>query len=129
MESIKVSIYYFNTADEEFKLYPFAGEEFVLKFSVTGTKDKMEAQKSQDEGDKRIDLEIEDKPEKGYKPTFATRLINFYRSAQDKNDLKESEEPVGSLLPKREFMGRPYFQIAIPIAIIIFIITLLLIKK
>ena len=50
MEAIKVSIYYYDTGDSSFKLYPFTSsgastEEFVLKLNVQGTKDKRFATK------------------------------------------------------------------------------------
>jgi len=131
MESIKISIYYFDTTTGTFKLYPFEGEEFVIKLGVNGTKDKLNAMKTQDEEDKRLEVEVEDEKEKGYKPTFATKLINYYRNSMSSKDLKEEKEPVGALLPKREFMGIPTrtFQIIIPIAIIILVIAFLLAKN
>ena len=131
MESIKISIYYFDTVSSTFKLYPFGGEEFVIKININGTKDKLNAMKTQDEDDKRLEVVVEDEKEKSYKPTFATKLINYYRNSKGNKDLKEEKEPIGALLPKREFMGIPTrtIQIIIPIAIIILVIAFLLAKN
>jgi len=132
MESIKISIYYFDTSAGKFELYPFGtNEEYVIKISVNGTKDKLNAMKTQEEEDKRIEVEVEDDKEKPYKPTFATKLINYYRNSMDNKNLKEEKEPVGALLPKREFMGIPTrtIQIIIPIAIIVLVIAFLLAKN
>jgi len=131
IESVKISVYYFDTTSETFKLYPFGGEEFIIKLSMNGTKDKLNAMKTQDQEDKRLEVEVEEEKEKGYKPTFATRLINYYRNNTSSNDLKEEKEPVGALLPKREFMGIPTrtIQIIIPIAVIIMVIAFLLAKN
>ena len=48
MNSVKISVYYYNSTTESYELYPFddsAGtvEEFVIKFTVKATKDKREA--------------------------------------------------------------------------------------
>lgn len=50
MNSIKISIYYFNTGTGKYELYPFdetfgTVEEYVIKFSIRGTKDKRESVK------------------------------------------------------------------------------------
>jgi len=48
MDSVKISVYYYNSTTEKYELYPFddsAGtvEEFVIKFTVKATKDKRES--------------------------------------------------------------------------------------
>jgi len=136
MEAIKVSIYYYDITTSSFKLYPFdnAGtdtEEFVLKFNVQGTKDKRFATKQQDEDDKRIEPNIAPPVTPGTENTFARKLINYYRSAtRNKNNPEGSTEPVGALLPRREFMGVPtkYAQILIPIAVVLLVLAILLAK-
>lgn len=131
IESFKISIYYFDVNTESFKLYPFGAEEFVLKLSINGTKDKFSAQKTQDEDDKRIEVQVIDDKETPYKNSFATKLINYYRSLSGEKNLKENVEPVGALLPKREFMGTPTrtIQIIIPLAVIVLVIAFLLAKN
>ena len=136
MEAIKVSIYYYDTSDSSFKLYPFdnAGtdtEEFVLKLNVQATKDKRFATKQQDEDDKRLEPNIVPPVTPGSENTFASKLINYYRSAtRNKLNPEEPVEPVGSLLPRREFMGVPtkYAQILIPIAVVLLVLAILLAK-
>ena len=136
MEAIKVSIYYYDVTTGSFKLYPFdnAGtdtEEFVLKLNVQGTKDKRFATKQQDEDDKRIEPNIAPPVTPGSENTFARKLINYYRSAtRNKNNPEVSTEPVGALLPRREFMGVPtkYAQILIPIAVVLLVLAILLAK-
>jgi len=136
MEAIKVSIYYYDTSDSSFKLYPFtstgsATEEFVLKLSVQATKDKRFATKQQDEEDKRLEPNIAPPVTPGTENTFARKLINYYRSAtRNKNNPEGSTEPVGALLPRREFMGVPtkYAQILIPIAVVLLVLAILLAK-
>ena len=136
MEAIKVSIYYYDTSDSSFKLYPFtstgsATEEFVLKLSVQATKDKRFATKKQDDEDKRLEPNIGPPVTPGSENTFARKLINYYRSAtRNKNNSEEPTEPVGALLPRREFMGVPtkYAQILIPIAVVLLVLAILLAK-
>jgi len=136
MEAINVSIYYYDTETSSFKLYPFdnAGtdtEEFVLKLNVQGTKDKRFATKQQDEDDKRLEPNIAPPVTPGTENTFARKLINYYRSAtRNKNNPEVSTEPVGALLPRREFMGVPtkYAQILIPIAVVLLVLAILLAK-
>jgi hypothetical protein len=136
MEAIKVSIYYYDVTTNTFVLYPFdnAGtdtEEFVLKLNVQGTKDKRFATKQQDEDDKRIEPNIAPPVTPGSENTFARKLINYYRSAtRNKNNPEVSTEPVGTLLPRREFMGVPtkYAQILIPIAVVLLVLAILLAK-
>jgi hypothetical protein len=136
MEAIKVSIYYYDVTTGSFKLYPFdnAGtdtEEFVLKLNVQATKDKRFATKQQDEDDKRIEPNIAPPVTPGSENTFARKLINYYRSAtRNKNNPEVSTEPVGALLPRREFMGVPtkYAQILIPIAVVLLVLAILLAK-
>ena len=136
MEAIKVSIYYYDTSDSSFKLYPFdnAGtdtEEFVLKLSVQATKDKRFATKKQDDEDKRLEPNIGPPVTPGSENTFARKLINYYRSAtRNKLNPEEPTEPVGALLPRREFMGVPtkYAQILIPIAVVLLVLAILLAK-
>ena len=45
-------------------------------------------------------------------------------------DKLENEEPVGALLPRREFMGIPskYMQIFIPMAVVLLVLAILLAK-
>ena len=136
MEAIKVSIYYYDTITSSFILYPFdnAGtdtEEFVLKLNVQGTKDKRFATKQQDEDDKRLEPNIAPPVTPGTENTFARKLINYYRSAtRNKNNPEAPTEPVGALLPRREFMGVPtkYAQILIPIAVVLLVLAILLAK-
>jgi hypothetical protein len=136
MEAIKVSIYYYDTSDSSFKLYPFtstgtATEEFVLKLSVQATKDKRFATKKQDDEDKRLEPNIAPPVTPGSENTFARKLINYYRSAtRNRNNPEEITEPVGALLPRREFMGVPtkYAQILIPIAVVLLVLAILLAK-
>ena len=136
MEAIKVSIYYYDTSDSLFKLYPFtstgsATEEFILKLSVQATKDKRFATKQQDEDDKRLESKIAPPVTPGSENTFASKLINYYRSAtRNKLNPEVSTEPVGALLPRREFMGIPgkYMQIIIPIAVVLLVLAILLAK-
>jgi len=136
MEAIKVSIYYYNTTDSSFKLYPFtnagsATEEFVIKLNVQGTKDKRFATKQQDEEDKRLEPNIAPPVKAGSENTFARKLINYYRSTtRNKMNPEETAEPVGALLPRREFMGIPskYAQILIPIAVVLLVLAILLAK-
>jgi hypothetical protein len=136
MEAIKVSIYYYDTSDSSFKLYPFtstgtATEEFVLKLSVQATKDKRFATKKQDDEDKRLEPNIGPPVTPGSENTFARKLINYYRSAtRNRNNPEEITEPVGALLPRREFMGVPskYAQILIPIAVVLLVLAILLAK-
>jgi hypothetical protein len=136
MEAIKVSIYYYDTSDSSFKLYPFtstgsATEEFVLKLSVQATKDKRFATKQQDEEDKRLEPKIASPVTPGSENTFARKLINYYRSStRNKLNPEEPMEPVGALLPRREFMGVPtkYAQILIPIAVVLLVLAILLAK-
>ena len=136
MEAIKVSIYYYDTSDSSFKLYPFtnagsATEEFVIKLNVQGTKDKRFATKQQDEEDKRLEPNIAPPVKAGSENTFARKLINYYRSTtRNKMNPEETAEPVGALLPRREFMGIPskYAQILIPIAVVLLVLAILLAK-
>jgi hypothetical protein len=136
MEAIKVSIYYYDTSVSSFKLYPFTNtgastEEFVLKLSVQATKDKRFATKQQDEDDKRLEPNIAPPVTPGTENTFARKLINYYRSAtRNKLNPEEPTEPVGALLPRREFMGVPtkYAQILIPIAVVLLVLAILLAK-
>ena len=136
MEAIKVSIYYYDTSDSSFKLYPFTNtgastEEFVLKLSAQGTKDKRFATKTQDERDKRIVPNIAPPVKQGSDNTFASKLIKYYKSINGKNDTSEEPaEPVGALLPRREFMGVPakYAQILIPVAVVLLVLAILLAK-
>jgi len=136
MEAIKVSIYYYNTTDSSFKLYPFtnagsATEEFVIKLNVQGTKDKRFATKQQDEEDKRLEPNIAPPLKPGSENTFARKLINYYKSTiRNKMNPEETTEPVGALLPRREFMGIPskYAQILIPIAVVLLVLAILLAK-
>jgi hypothetical protein len=136
MEAIKVSIYYYDTSDSSFKLYPFtstgsATEEFVLKLSVQATKDKRFATKQQDEENKRLEPKIAPPVTPGSENTFARKLIKYYRSATRNNNNPEAPvEPVGALLPRREFMGVPtkYAQILIPIAVVLLVLAILLAK-
>jgi len=136
MEAIKVSIYYYDTSDSFFKLYPFtntgaATEEFVLKLSVQATKDKRFSTKQQDENDKRLEPNIAPPVTPGTENTFARKLINYYRSStRNRNNPEVSTEPVGVLLPRREFMGVPtkYAQILIPIAVVLLVLAILLAK-
>jgi len=136
MEAIKVSIYYYDTSDSSFKLYPFdnAGtdtEEFVLKLSVQATKDKRFATKKQDENDKRLEPKIGPPVNQDSENTIARKLINYYRSAtRNKNNPEEPTEPIGALLPRREFMGVPtkYVHILIPIAVVLLVLAILLAK-
>ena len=136
MEAIKVSIYYYDVTTGSFKLYPFdnAGtdtEEFVLKLNVQATKDKRFATKQQDEDDKRLEPNIAPPVTPGSENTFARKLINYYRSAtRNKLNPEEPTEPVGALLPRREFMGVPtkYAQILIPIAVVLLVLAILLAK-
>ena len=136
MEAIKVSIYYYDTGDSSFKLYPFTNtgattEEFILKLNVQATKDKRFATKQQDEEDKRLEPNIAPPTKPGSENTFARKLINYYRSStRNKNNPEVSEEPVGALLPRREFMGIPskYAQILIPIAVVLLVLAILLAK-
>jgi len=136
MEAIRVSIYYYDTSDSSFKLYPFtstgsATEEFVLKLSVQATKDKRFATKQQDEEDKRLEPKIASPVTPGSENTFARKLINYYRSStRNKLNPEEPMEPVGALLPRREFMGVPtkYAQILIPIAVVLLVLAILLAK-
>src|SRR6056300_1589923 len=129
MEAIKVSIYYYDTSDSSFKLYPFdnAGtdtEEFVLKLSIQGTKDKRFATKQQDEDDQRLEPAIAPPVKPGSENTFARKLVNYYRSTtRNLTNPEVSEEPVGALLPRREFMGIPskYMQIFIPMAVVLLV--------
>ena len=136
MEAIKVSIYYYNTTDSSFKLYPFtnagsATEEFVIKLNVQGTKDKRFATKQQDEEDKRLEPNIAPPLKPGSENTFARKLINYYKSTiRNKMNPEETTEPVGALLPRREFMGVPskYMQIFIPMAVVLLVLAILLAK-
>ena len=136
IEAIKVSIYYYDTSDSSFKLYPFtktgsATEEFVLKLNVQGTKDKRFATKQQDEDDKRLEPNIAPPLKPGSENTFARKLINYYKSTiRNKMNPEETTEPVGALLPRREFMGIPskYAQILIPIAVVLLVLAILLAK-
>ena len=136
MEAIKVSIYYYDTGDSSFKLYPFTSsgastEEFVLKLNVQGTKDKRFATKQQDDDDQRLEPNIAPPVTPGSENTFARKLINYYRSAtRNKLNPEEPVEPVGALLPRREFMGVPtkYAQILIPIAVVLLVLAILLAK-
>ncbi len=136
MEAIKVSIYYYDTSDSSFKLYPFTSsgastEEFVLKLSVQGTKDKRFATKQQDEDDKRLEPNIAPPIQNRPDNTFAGKLINYYKSkTKNKINPEENEEPVGALLPRREFMGIPskYMQIFIPMAVVLLVLAILLAK-
>ena len=136
MEAIKVSIYYYDTDTSSFRLYPFtntgaATEEFVLKLSVQGTKDKRFATKQQDEDDKRLEPNIAPPVTSGTENTFARKLINYYRSStRNKLNPEVPTEPVGALLPRREFMGVPtkYAQILIPIAVVLLVLAILLAK-
>jgi hypothetical protein len=136
MEAIKVSIYYYDTSDSSFKLYPFtnsgsATEEFVLKLSVQATKDKRFATRQQDEDDKRLEPKIAPPVTPGSENTFARKLINYYKSTtRNKLNPEEPTEPVGALLPRREFMGVPtkYAQILIPIAVVLLVLAILLAK-
>jgi len=136
MEAIKVSIYYYDTSDSSFKLYPFtktgaSTEEFVLKLSVQATKDKRFATKQQDEEDKRLEPNIAPPTKPGSENTFARKLINYYRSStRNRNNPEVSEEPVGALLPRREFMGVPskYMHIFIPMAVVLLVLAILLAK-
>ena len=136
MEAIKVSIYYYDTSDSSFKLYPFtstgtATEEFVLKLSVQATKDKRFATKKQDDEDKRLEPNIGPPVTPGSENTFARKLINYYRSStRNRNNPEEITEPIGALLPRREFMGVPtkYAQILIPIAVVLLVLAILLAK-
>ena len=136
MEAIKVSIYYYNTGDSSFKLYPFTNtgastEEFVIKLNVQATKDKRFATKQQDEEDKRLEPNIAPPVKPGSENTFARKLINYYKSTtRNKLNPEESMEPVGALLPRREFMGVPtkYAQILIPIAVVLLVLAILLAK-
>ena len=136
MEAIKVSIYYYDTGDSSFKLYPFTNtgattEEFILKLNVQATKDKRFATKQQDEEDKRLEPNIAPPTKPGSENTFARKLINYYRSStRNKNNPEVSEEPVGALLPRREFMGIPskYAQILIPMAVVLLVLAILLAK-
>ena len=113
MEAIKVSIYYYDTSDNSFKLYPFTSsgastEEFVLKLSIRGTKDKRFATKRQDGEDKRLEPNIAPPIQNRPDNTFAGKLINYYKSkTKNKMNPEEITEPVGALLPRREFMGIP----------------------
>jgi len=136
MEAIRVSIYYYDTSDSSFKLYPFdnAGtdtEEFVLKLSIQGTKDKRFATKQQDEDDQRLEPAIAPPVKPGSENTFARKLVNYYRSTtRNLTNPEVSEEPVGALLPRREFMGIPskYMQIFIPMAVVLLVLAILLAK-
>ena len=136
MEAINVSIYYYDTSDSSFKLYPFTSsgastEEFVLKLNVQATKDKRFATRQQDEEDKRLEPKIAPPVTPGSENTFANKLINYYRSAtRNKLNPEEPVEPVGALLPRREFMGVPtkYAQILIPIAVVLLVLAILLAK-
>ena len=136
MEAIRVSIYYYDTSDSSFKLYPFtstgsATEEFVLKLNVQATKDKRFATKQQDEDDKRLEPNIAPPVTPGSENTFARKLINYYRSStRNKLNPEVSTDPVGALLPRREFMGVPtkYAQILIPIAVVLLVLAILLAK-
>ena len=136
MEAIKVSIYYYDTSDSSFKLYPFTSsgastEEFVLKLNVQATKDKRFATRQQDEEDKRLEPKIAPPVTPGSENTFARKLINYYKSTtRNKLNPEEPAEPVGALLPRREFMGVPakYAQILIPIAVVLLVIAILLAK-
>ena len=136
MEAIRVSIYYYDTSDNSFKLYPFTNsgastEEFVLKLNVQATKDKRFATKQQDEDDKRLEPKIAPPMTPGSENTFARKLINYYRSStRNKLNPEVSTEPVGALLPRREFMGVPtkYAQILIPIAVVLLVLAILLAK-
>jgi len=136
MEAIRVSIYYYDTSDSSFKLYPFTStgastEEFVLKLNVQATKDKRFATKQQDEDDKRLEPSIASPVTPGSENTFARKLINYYRSStRNKLNPEISTEPVGALLPRREFMGVPtkYAQILIPIAVVLLVLAILLAK-
>ena len=136
MEAIKVSIYYYDTSDSSFKLYPFTSsgvstEEFVLKLNVQATKDKRFATKKQDEDDQRLEPKIAPPVTPGSENTFARKLINYYKSTtRNKLNPEESTEPVGALLPRREFMGVPtkYAQILIPIAVVLLVLAILLAK-
>jgi hypothetical protein len=63
--------------------------------------------------------------------TFASKLIKYYKSINGKNDTSEEPaEPVGALLPRREFMGVPakYAQILIPVAVVLLVLAILLAK-
>jgi hypothetical protein len=136
MEAIKVSIYYYDTDDSSFKLYPFSNtgastEEFILKFQVRGTKDKRFATKNQDESDKRMVPKIAPPVKPGSENTFASKLLKYYNSVNGNNDAPEEiAEPVGSLLPRKEFMGVPgkYMQILIPVAVVLLVLAILLAK-
>lgn len=136
MEAIKVSIYYYDVTTSSFILYPFdnAGtdtEEFVLKLNVQATKDKRFATKKQDEDDKRLEPNIAAPLTPGSENTFARKLINYYRSTtRNKLNPEVPTEPVGALLPRREFMGVPtkYAQILIPIAVVLLVLAILLAK-
>jgi hypothetical protein len=136
MEALKVSIYYYDITTSSFKLYPFdnAGtdtEEFVLKLNVQATKDKRFATKQQDEDDKRLEPNIAPPVTPGDENTFARKLINYYRSStRNRNNPEVPTEPVGALLPRREFMGVPtkYAQILIPIAVVLLVLAILLAK-
>ena len=136
MEAINVSIYYYDTSDSSFKLYPFTSsgastEEFVLKLNVQATKDKRFATRQQDEEDKRLEPKIAPPVTPGSENTFARKLISYYKSTtRNKLNPEEPAEPVGALLPRREFMGVPakYAQILIPIAVVLLVIAILLAK-
>ena len=136
MEAIKVSIYYYDTGDSSFKLYPFTSsgastEEFVLKLNVQGTKDKRFATKQQDDDDQRLEPNIAPPIKPGSENTFARKLINYYKSTtRNKMNPEETTEPVGTLLPRREFMGIPskYAQILIPIEVVLLVLDILLAK-
>jgi hypothetical protein len=136
MEAIKVSIYYYDTSDSSFKLYPFTDsgastEEFVIKLNVQGTKDKRFATKQQDEEDKRLEPNIAQPIQNRPDNTFSGKLINYYKSkTKNKINPEVSEEPVGALLPRREFMGVPskYMQIFIPMAVVLLVLAILLAK-
>jgi len=136
MEAIKVSIYYYDVTTSSFKLYPFTAsgastEEFVIKLNVQATKDKRFATKQQDEDDQRLEPKIAPPVTPGSENTFARKLINYYKSTtRNKLNPEESTEPVGALLPRREFMGVPtkYAQILIPIAVVLLVLAILLAK-
>ena len=136
MEAIKVSIYYYDTSDSSFKLYPFTDsgastEEFVIKLNVQATKDKRFATKQQDEEDKRLEPNIAQPIQNRPDNTFSGKLINYYKSkTKNKINPEVSEEPVGALLPRREFMGVPskYMQIFIPMAVVLLVLAILLAK-
>ena len=134
IDRIKISIYYFNTVNERYELYPFqqgnTPEEFVIKFNLKGYKDKRLAVMKQEEEDKRLEVDIQSPLKKGERQGLIDRIISIYKGEEDMNE-QELAEPKGALLPKREFMGIPgsRFHLIIPIAIIVMVIAILLAKK